>query len=145
MREYRIKEIEEQHLACQVRNILKAKKLSEVEIEAWRWKVTTPQEPVEGLIENDPADGSDVTPVIEIGVEQNHPGVDGGMEGTDELHQNGDTHRIRRMMQKNSSDPIPSLQVIDVLKVWWYYLQYCVRVENLNLTSWKLDPEKTEQ
>ena len=29
-------EIEEQHLTCQVRSILKNKKLSEVEIEAWR-------------------------------------------------------------------------------------------------------------
>ena len=35
-------EIEEQHPACQIRSILKSKKLSEVEIEALRPKVTTP-------------------------------------------------------------------------------------------------------
>ena len=35
-------EIEGQHLACQVRSILKTKKLSEVEMEALRQKVTTP-------------------------------------------------------------------------------------------------------
>ena len=39
------------------------------------------------------------------------------MEGTDELHQNDDTQRMRRMMQENSSDPIPLLQGIDPLKV----------------------------
>ena len=43
------------------------------------------------LIENDPAEGSDVTRVIEIGVEQNHPEADGGMKRTDGLHQNDDT------------------------------------------------------
>ena len=40
------------------------------------------------LIENDPVGGSDVTPLFEIGVEKNHPTADGGMEGTDDLHQN---------------------------------------------------------
>ena len=35
-------DIEEQHLAYQVRSILKTKELSEVEIEALRQKVTTP-------------------------------------------------------------------------------------------------------
>ena len=30
------------------------------------------------LIENDPVEGSDVTSVIEIGVEHNHPASDGG-------------------------------------------------------------------
>ena len=80
-----------QHRACQVRSILKTKKLSEVEIEALRQNVTTPQETVEVLIENDTVKGSDVTTIIEIGVEQNHPAADGCMEGTDELHQTDDT------------------------------------------------------
>ena len=87
-------EIEEQHLACQVRSILKTKKLSEVEIETLRGKIATLQETVEVLIENDPVEGFDVTPVIEIGVQQNQPAADSGMEGTDELHQNDDTQRI---------------------------------------------------
>ena len=52
--------------------------MSEVEIETLRWKVTTRQESVEVLIENDPVEGSDVTSVIEIGVEHNHPASDGG-------------------------------------------------------------------
>ena len=65
--------------------------MSEVEIEALRQKVTTPQETVEVLIENDTVKGSDVTTIIEIGVEQNHPAADGCMEGTDELHQTDDT------------------------------------------------------
>ena len=39
------------------------------------------------------------------------------MEGTDELYQNDDTHRIRRMIQENSSDLIPLLRGIDALKV----------------------------
>ena len=65
--------------------------MSEVEIEALRQKVTTPQETVEVLIENDTVKGSDVTTIIEIRVEQNHPAADGGMEGTDELHQTDDT------------------------------------------------------
>ena len=30
------------------------------------------------MIENDPVEGSDVTSVIEIGVEHNHPASDGG-------------------------------------------------------------------
>ena len=77
-------------MACQVRSILKTKKLSEVKIEALRRKLMTPQELVEVLIENEPIDGSDITPVIE-------------------LNQNGDTQRIRIMMQENSNDPIPSL------------------------------------
>ena len=47
-------------------------------MEALRWKVTTRQESVEVLIENDPVEGSDVTSVIEIGVEHNHPASDGG-------------------------------------------------------------------
>ena len=114
-------EIEEQHLTCQVRSILKTKKLSEVEIEALNQKVTTPQETVEVLIKNDPVEDPDVTPVTESGVKQNHPAGDSGMEETDELHQNDDTQRIR-MMQENSSDsipshPMPSLQGIDALKV----------------------------
>ena len=67
--------------------------MSEVEIEALRRKVTTPQETVEMLIENDPVEGSDVTSVLEIGVEKNHPEADVRMEGTDELHQNDDTQR----------------------------------------------------
>ena len=46
------------------------------------------------LIENDPVEGSDVTSVLEIGVEKNHPEADVGMEWTDELHQNDDTQRI---------------------------------------------------
>ena len=66
-------EIEEKHLPCQVRNILKTKKFLKVEIEALRRKVTTPQEPVKALIENVTVDGSDVPPVIKIRVEQNHP------------------------------------------------------------------------
>ena len=91
--------------------------MSEVEIEALRQKVTTLQETVKVLIENEPIEGSDVTPVIEIGVEPNHPAADGGMEGTNELHQNDNTQRIRRMMKENSSDPIPSLQGINALKI----------------------------
>ena len=87
-------------MTCQVRSILKTKKSSEVETEALRQKGTTPQEPVEVLIENDPVEGSDVTFLIDIGVEQNHPAADGGTEGTDELHQNDHTQRIRRMTQK---------------------------------------------
>ena len=75
------------------------------------------------MIENYPAEGSDVTPVIEIKVEQNHPAADGGIEGTDELHQNSDIERIRRMMQENSSDPIPSLQGIDALKLKVQFLR----------------------
>ena len=43
------------------------------------------------LIKNDPIEGSDVTPVIESEVEQNHPAADGSMEVTHELHQNNDT------------------------------------------------------
>ena len=69
---------EEQHLTCQIRSKLKTEKLSEVEMEALRWKVTTRQESVEVLIENDPVEGSDVTSVIEIVVEHNHPASDGG-------------------------------------------------------------------
>ena len=69
---------EEQHLTCQIRSKLKTEKLSEVEIEALRWEVTTPEESAEVLIENDSVEGSDVTSVIEIGVEQNHPASDGG-------------------------------------------------------------------
>ena len=69
------------------------------------------------LIENGPVECSDVTPGTEIGLEKNHPKDDGDKEGTDELHQIDDTQRIRRMMQENSSDPIPSLRGIDVLKV----------------------------
>ena len=65
-------------MTCQVRSKLKTEKLSEVEIETLRWKVTTRQESVEVLIENDPVEGSDVTSVIEIGVEQNQPASDGG-------------------------------------------------------------------
>ena len=49
-------------------------------------KVTTLQETVEVLIENYPVKDSDVTPVVEVGVEQSHPVADGGMEETDELH-----------------------------------------------------------
>ena len=85
--------------------------MSEVEIEALRQKVTTPEEPIEVLIENDPVYGSDIAPVIEIGVEQNHSAVDGDMDGTDDLHKNDDTQRIRRMMQENSRDPILSLNL----------------------------------
>ena len=93
------------------------KKFSEVEIEALRRKVTTPQEIAEVLIENDPVEDSDVTPVIQTGVEKNHPAADGGMEETDELHLNDDSQRKRRMMQENSSDPTSSLRGIDALKV----------------------------
>ena len=46
------------------------------------------------MIENDPVEGFDVTPVIEIGVQQNQSAADSGTEGTDELHQNDDTQRI---------------------------------------------------
>ena len=42
---------------------------------------------------------------------------DSDMEGTEELHQTDDTKRTRRMMQKNSSDPIPSLLDVDALEV----------------------------
>ena len=66
-------ETEEQHLACQVGSILKTKTSSEVEIEALRKKVTIPQETVKELIENDLVEYSDVTTVIENGLEQNHP------------------------------------------------------------------------
>ena len=69
------------------------------------------------MIGNDPDEGSDVTPEIKIGLEQNHPAADGCMEGTDELHQNDNTQRLGQMMQENSSDPIPSLRGIDALKV----------------------------
>ena len=109
-------EIKEQHQACQVRSILKTKKLSEVETEALRRKVLTLQETVEVLIENDSVEGSDVTPVIVIGVEQHHPAAEGGMEGADELNQHYYTQRIR-IMQENSCNPIPSLRGIDALKV----------------------------
>ena len=82
MHQYWIEEgrfdIGEQHLTCQDRSKLKTEKLSEVEIEALRWEVTTPEESAEVLIENDSVEGSDVTSVIEIGVEQNHPASDGG-------------------------------------------------------------------
>ena len=104
-------EIKEQHQVCQVRSILKTKKLSEVEMDALRRKVLTLQETVEVLIENDPVEGSDVTPVIVIGVEQNHPAAEGGMEGADELHQHYFTQRIRTM-QENSCNPMPSLRGI---------------------------------
>ena len=60
--------------------------MSEFEIEALRQNITTPQKPFEVLIENDPVEGSDVTSVIEIGVEQNQPLADGGMEENYELH-----------------------------------------------------------
>ena len=39
------------------------------------------------------------------------------MEETDELHQNDDTQRKRRIMQENSSDAIYSLRGIEALKV----------------------------
>ena len=91
--------------------------MSKVEIEALRQNVTTLQETVKVLIGNDPIEGSDVTSVIEIEVEPNHPAADGGMEATNKLHQNDNTQRIRRMMKKNSSDPIPSLQGINALKI----------------------------
>ena len=58
----------------------------------------TLHETLELLIENDPVEGSDLPPGIEIGLEQNHPAADGGMEGTYELHENDDTQRMRRMM-----------------------------------------------
>ena len=65
------------------------------------------------------------------------------MEGTDELHQNDDTQQIRRMMKENSSDPIPSLGGIDVLKVKSTVFEVndviCnIRVKNLDepLESW---------
>ena len=80
-------------------------------------KVTTPQDPVEVLIENDPVQDFDVTPIIKSRVEQNHPAADSGKEGTDELHQNDDIQRIRRIIHENSSDLIPSLLGIDALKV----------------------------
>ena len=69
------------------------------------------------MIENGPFEGSDVTPAIEIGVEKNHPAADDGLERNDELHQNADTKRIRRMMQENSSDTILSCRGVDALKV----------------------------
>ena len=62
-------EIEEQPLACQVRSMLKIKKLPEVNIEALKPNVMTPQETVEVLIGNDPVEGSDVTPENKIGLE----------------------------------------------------------------------------
>ena len=82
-----------------------------------RQSLATLQEPVEVLIENDPVEGSYVTPLLGIGTEQNHPADDGGMEETDELHQNDDTQGIRRMMQGSSNNLIPSLRGIDALKV----------------------------
>ena len=85
-------EIKVRHLVSQVRSILKTKILPELEIEAFRRRLTTPQETVEVL--NHPVESSDVAPVIKIGVEQNHPGSDGS-------HQNNDTQRIRKMMQEN--------------------------------------------
>ena len=71
--------------------------------------ITTPQEPVKLLIENDPVEGSDVIPVTETGVKQNYLAAEDGMEGRDELHQNDDTQRIKSMIQENSIDPILSL------------------------------------
>ena len=68
------------------------------------------------MIENNPVEGSEVTPLFEIGIEQNLFAADGGIEGTDELHQNDDTQSIRRMIQGNSSDHIPSLRGVDALK-----------------------------
>ena len=47
-------------------------------IESFGGKITTSQETVEVLIENYPFKDSDVTPVIKVGVEQNHPAADGG-------------------------------------------------------------------
>ena len=94
-------EIKVRHLTCQVRSILKTKILTELEIEAFGWKLTTPQETFEVLIENHPIKSSDVTPVTKFGVEQNHPASDGGIEDTDESHQNDDTQRIRKMTQEN--------------------------------------------
>ena len=79
--------------------------------------ITTPQEPVKLLIENDPVEGSDVIPVTETGVKQNYLAAEDGMEGRDELHQNDDTQRIKSMIQENSIDPILSLWGIDALKV----------------------------
>ena len=69
--------IEEQHLGCQVRSILKIKRFSEVEIETLRQNLATLQEPVDVLVENDPVKCSYVTPQHGIGVEQNHPDDDG--------------------------------------------------------------------
>ena len=110
--------------------------MSEVEIQALRRKVTTPQEAIEVLIEYDPVEGSGVTPVTEVGVEQNHPAADGAMEGTDELHQNDDTQSIRTMIQENSRDPIPSLRGVDLLKVKSTVSEINhisnIRVKNLN-------------
>ena len=80
-------------------------------------KVSTPQEPVEVLTENDAVEGSDITPVIESVVERDHSAADGGIEGTDQLHQSENTQRIREMMHKNSNDFITSLRGIDALKV----------------------------
>ena len=84
--------------------------MSEVEIEALRRKVTTPRETVEVLTGNDLVEGSDVTAGIETELEQNYHAAVGGTEGIDELHQNDHTQRLRRMMQENSTDPIPSLR-----------------------------------
>ena len=50
------------------------------------------------MIENFSVEGSDVTPIIEIGIEQSDPTADGGTEEADELAQIDDTHRIRRMI-----------------------------------------------
>ena len=58
----------------------------------------TPQETVEVMIENCPVEGSDVTSITEIGVEQNHLTANGGMEKTNELAQTDYTHRIKRMI-----------------------------------------------
>ena len=85
-------EIKVRHLACQVRSILKTKILPELEIEAFRRKLTTSQETVKVL--NHPVESSDVAPVTKIGVEQNHP-------GSDQSHQNNDTQRIRKTIQEN--------------------------------------------
>ena len=58
----------------------------------------TPQETVEVMIENCPVEGSDVTSIIEIGVEQNHLTANGGTKETNELAQTDYTHRIKRMI-----------------------------------------------
>ena len=47
------------------------------------------------LIENDPVEGSDVTPVIDVRVEENHPATDGGMEGTIPLLRRIDALKVK--------------------------------------------------
>ena len=122
-KDYELFELEEQHLACQVRSILKTGKLSKVEIEGLKRQIIKlHMEIVESITGELDAAEEEVVTLSDDNVllQELTAGASGYVEDAGVIEsesESGITKRLKLLLKNPKNDPIPSLWSVDTFQL----------------------------